>query len=164
MIVGLMADSHDHMRLVRAALEVFRGRGAEVVLHAGDVVAPFAAKLLAGFEKPVHAVFGNNDGERAGLGRVLDIAAGPRALELGGRRIVVAHDLGDVPEGEMAGADVVVTGHTHAPLVGPGEPGEPGQPLRVNPGETGGWLTGRATCAVLDTESLETELCELGAP
>ncbi len=153
-----MADSHDHVRLVRAALEIFRERGAEVVLHAGDVVAPFAAKLLAGFEKPVHAVFGNNDGERAGLGRILDIAEGPRTFELGGRAIVVAHDLAEVSESELAAADVVVTGHTHAPSI------EQGRPLRINPGETGGWLTGRATCAILDTESLEAELCELGAP
>lgn len=158
MIVGLMADSHDHLRLVRAALEVFRERGAEVVLHAGDIVAPFVAKLLAGFEKPVHAVFGNNDGERAGLGMVLDIAAGPRAFELGGVRIIVAHDLGDIPADDTDGVDVVVTGHTHAPLL------EPGKPFRINPGETGGWLTGRATCAVLDTDSMEAELCELGTP
>jgi len=158
MIVGLMADSHDHMRLVRAALEVFRERGAEVVLHAGDIVAPFAAKILAEFERPVHAVFGNNDGERAGLARVLDIAEGPRALELGGRRIVVAHDAGDVPDEDAAAADIIITGHTHAPLA------EEGKPLRVDPGETGGWLKGRATCAVLDTETLEVEICELGKP
>ena len=158
MIAGLMADSHDHVRLVRAALEIFRERGAEVVLHAGDVVAPFAAKLLASFGKPVHAVFGNNDGERAGLGGILDIAEGPRTFELGGMQIVVAHDLAEISESELAAADVVVTGHTHTPSI------EPGKPLRINPGETGGWLSGRATCAILDTESLETELCELGAP
>jgi hypothetical protein len=158
MIVGLMADSHDHTRLVRSALEVFRERGAEVVLHAGDIVAPFAAKPLAGFGRPVHAVFGNNDGERAGLARVLDIVGGPRTFELGGRRIVVAHDSGEVSGDDDASADVIVTGHTHAPLV------EAGRPLRVNPGETGGWLTGRATCAVLDTGTLEVEICELGKP
>ena len=158
MIVGVMADSHDHLRLVRKALDVFRERGAEVVLHAGDVVAPFAAKVLAAFDRPVHAVFGNNDGERAGLGAVLDIAPGPRTFELGGVRIVVAHDVGDIGEGDMAAADVVVTGHTHSPVI------EPGKPLRINPGETGGWLGGRATCVVLDTDSMEAKLCELGEP
>ena len=161
MIVGVMADSHDHLRLVRKALEVFGVRGAEVVIHAGDVVAPFAARLLAGFDRPVMAVFGNNDGERAGLATAMDISPGPRAIELGGRRIVVAHDLPEMPEGDVAAADVVVTGHTHAPLI---ERGEGGRPLMLNPGETGGWLTGRATCAVLDTDSLEAELCELGGP
>ena len=158
MKVGIMADSHDHLRLVRKALDVFRERGAEVILHAGDVVAPFAAKVLAAFERPVHVVFGNNDGERAGLGAVLDIAPGPRVFELGGARIVVAHDVGDIGAGDVAGADVVVTGHTHLPVI------EPGKPLRINPGETGGWLGDRATCVVLDTDSMEAKLCELGEP
>jgi hypothetical protein len=157
-LIGLMADSHDHMRLARAALDVFCERGVEVVLHAGDVVAPFVAKLLAEFEKPVHAVFGNNDGERAGLERVLDISDGPREFVLGGRRIIVAHDLADIDEPVLSSADVIVTGHTHAPRI------EPGKPLIINPGETGGWVTGRATCAILDTDSLEAKLCELGAP
>jgi len=162
MIVGLMADSHDHLRLTRSALEVFRERGAGAVIHAGDVVAPFAAKVLAECDAPVHAVFGNNDGERAGLAKVLDIAPGPRAFEFGGRRIVVAHDLPEIPMEETARAHVVVTGHTHGPLIEPS--GEPGNPLMINPGETGGWLTGRATCAVLDTDTMEAEICELGAP
>jgi len=162
MIVGLMADSHDHLRLTRSALEVFRERGAGAVIHAGDVVAPFAAKVLAGFDAPVHAVFGNNDGERAGLAKALDIAPGPRGFELDGRRIVVAHDLPEIPEEEAASADVLVTGHTHGPIIKPS--GEPGKPLIINPGETGGWLTGHATCAVLDTDTMEAEICELGAP
>jgi len=162
MIVGLMADSHDHLRLTRSALDVFRERGAGAALHAGDVVAPFAAKVLAELDAPVHAVFGNNDGERAGLAKVLDIAPGPRVFELGGRRIIVAHDLSEIPEDEAAQADVVVTGHTHAPLIK--QVGEPGKPLIINPGETGGWLTGRATCVVLDTDTMEAEICELGAP
>jgi len=153
-----MADSHDNLRLVRAALDVFRAKGAEVILHAGDVVAPFAAKLLGAYERPVHAVYGNNDGERAGLAKAMDIAPGPREFELGGRKIVVAHDLAEISDADAGSADVIVTGHTHSPRV------EQGRPFRINPGETGGWLTGRATCAVLDTEKLEVELCELGAP
>jgi hypothetical protein len=41
------------------------------------------------------------------------------------------------------------------------EPGGPGEPAKINPGEAGGWLTGRATCAVLDLGTLEAELCEI---
>ena len=162
MIVGIMVDSHDHLRLTRSALEVFRERGAGAVLHAGDVVAPFAAKVLAELDAPVHAVFGNNDGERTGLAKAMDISACPRTFELGGRRIVVAHDLTEIPEEETARADVVVIGHTHAALVQ--SSGEQGKPLMINPGEAGGWLTGRATCSVLDTDTMEAEICELGAP
>jgi hypothetical protein len=36
--------------------------------------------------------------------------------------------------------------------------------VRINPGEAGGWLTGRATCVVIDTETLEADVIELGGP
>ena len=51
--------------------------------------------------------------------------------------------------------EVVVTGHTHKPEVGRGEP------LLVNPGELGGWLTGRASLAILDLESLDVRVLYL---
>lgn len=158
MKIGIIADTHDHVRNVEKALDRFADRGVEIVLHAGDVVAPFAAKALARFEGPLHAVFGNNDGERAGLSKVLDIGRPPREFDLGGRKVVLAHDPGEIP-GELArSAEVIVTGHTHEPEIAPG-----GR-VRINPGEAGGWLTGRATCVVLDTETLKADVIELGGP
>jgi len=153
--IGLMADSHDHVARIREAVALLLERGAEALVHAGDVVAPFAAKAVAGFEGPVHAVYGNNDGERRGLSRILSICEPPLVLDLGGRCIVVAHDAADVPAELAATADAVVTGHTHEPEI------RPGRPLWLNPGETGGWLTGRATCAVLDLATMEAEICEI---
>lgn len=158
MRLGILSDSHDHLKNLQEALELLRGRGAEFLLHAGDIVSPFAAKVLVRCGLPVLAVFGNNDGERKGLAKLLDIAPGPRRLELGGRCIILAHDPADVSEELASGADAVVVGHTHEALV------EPGNPLRLNPGETGGWLFGRATCALLDLERLEAEICTLGGP
>ncbi|MCK7489623.1 MAG: metallophosphoesterase family protein [Anaerotruncus sp.] len=40
-----------------------------MVVHAGDFVAPFTAEELRNLRAPVKAVFGNCDGERAGLAR-----------------------------------------------------------------------------------------------
>ena len=157
MKIGIMADSHDNLNAIRRALDVFRSHGVEAIVHAGDVVAPFAAKAVARFTGPVHAVFGNNDGERKGLAKVLDIVAPPRTIALGGRTILVAHDEAEVAR-PSPGVHVVVTGHSHEPAI------VPGAPLRINPGETGGWLKGRATCVVLDLDTLQGELCELGGP
>lgn len=159
MIIAVLSDVHDNIWNLSDALRQANEAGAEVLVYCGDFCAPFTlAQIARAFPGPVHAVFGNNDGERAGLAKIIDIAPGPREFELGGRRIVVAHDLPDIPPGQAAAADVILTGHTHAPGVAAG------RPLRVNPGETGGWLNGRATCAVLDTETLEASLCELGRP
>ena len=160
--LGILADSHDHVRNIRRALEIFREREVETIIHAGDVVAPFAAKALKEFSGPVHAVFGNNDGERAGLVKILDIAPPPREFHLAGRTVVVVHDLGEVPEWMRRGADVVITAHTHEAVMSPENEKE--KPLLINPGESGGWLTGKATCAVLDLESMKAESCEIGEP
>ena len=52
--------------------------------------------------------------------------------------------------------DVVVYGHTHRPDIH-----RQGNTLIVNPGETGGWVTGKATVALLDPESLEANILQL---
>ncbi len=163
MKLGIIADSHDHVRNIRRALEIFGEREVETIIHAGDLVAPFAAKALAKFAGRLWAVYGNNDGERAGLAKVLDIAPPPREFRLAERTVVVAHEPGEIPEWMKAAADVVVTGHTHEAAVPDGTDGGK-KPLSINPGESGGWLGGKATCVVLDLDSMEAELCEIGGP
>ncbi|MFG3436519.1 metallophosphoesterase family protein [Nonomuraea sp. NPDC047897] len=102
-------------------------RGADAILHAGDVcVASVLAELAA--YAPVHAVKGNNDGP--------DVTA-PETLELtlDGLRLGMIHDSGPA-RGRPARlrrrfpeADLVVFGHSHIPL------DEAGEGLRIfNPG------------------------------
>ena len=75
MKVGVISDTHDRLPTFRQALAMFQRLNVGAILHAGDYVAPFAAKLLADPElvgdTPVFGVYGNNDGERAGLKKVL---------------------------------------------------------------------------------------------
>ena len=49
--VGLISDTHDRLPTLHAALDVFRNRGIEVLLHPGDIIAPFAAKPLAAWTR-----------------------------------------------------------------------------------------------------------------
>ncbi len=151
MTVGVLADSHDNVPALEEALERLKAGGAEAVVHAGDIIAPFSAKVLAGCGLPVRAVYGNNDGEKAGLAKILDVEEPPRVVELGGRQILLAHDIDRVPEAEKARADVVVVGHTHEAYFTP--------PV-LNPGECGGWLTGKKTFALLDLDSLDARIIE----
>ena len=45
-MIGVMSDSHDNVDAVRAAVEVFKSAGCKLVIHAGDFVAPFAARRI----------------------------------------------------------------------------------------------------------------------
>lgn len=157
MLIGVVSDSHDNLPAIGAAVAALSERGVGHLLHAGDVVAPFAAKAWRAFEGPITAVFGNNDGERAGLAKVLDdIHQPPHALTLGDRRIVLAHDEQDLTGAVIGAADLVIFGHSHRP-----ETRREGSQVLVNPGEVGGWLTGRRTCAVVGLHDLSVEVVRL---
>ncbi|HWG11923.1 MAG TPA: metallophosphoesterase family protein [Streptosporangiaceae bacterium] len=92
-------------------------RGADLILHAGDVCTVSVLDELAEYA-PVQAVLGNNDGP--------DVAAwgAPEtlSLDLGGLRVAVIHDSG-ASAGRLRrmrrrfpDADLVVFGHSHIPL------------------------------------------------
>ena len=157
MLIGVMADTHDNLPKVAAAVDLFAARGAQAILHAGDFVAPFVLRLLLRPGVPLIGVFGNNDGETQGLRKACaELHDAPHRFELGGRTIVLAHDPAQLQEAVSAGADLLVHGHTHQADV------RLGSPLVVNPGEAGGWLTGVATVALIDLDAMEPELVELG--
>ena len=92
-------------------------RGADLILHAGDVCTAAVLDELAGFA-PVHAVLGNNDGP--------DVAAwgAPETLDLdlGGLKVSMIHDSGPSAgrlrrmRRRFPGAGLVVFGHSHIPL------------------------------------------------
>jgi predicted phosphodiesterase len=179
MKVGILSDTHDRLPTFRRALELFRRFDVEAVFHAGDLVAPFAAKLLTAEDGPlppslcspgserVHVIYGNNDGEREGLKKVLpQIADGPLRVTLppppettpprerdAGKPTVVAmaHFFEWFAPADLAGADVVISGHDHTPAIQTREVGGRNV-LLINPGECCGWVTGRCTVALLEID------------
>ncbi len=157
MKIGVLSDSHDRLPAMNAALDEFRRRGVEAIIHAGDLVAPFAARRLQAWTGPLYVTYGNNDGERKGLKGVLNqIQDGPMQVTLAGRRVLVHHYVDWCAPSDIAWADVVVTGHTHE-IVNEIRDGK----LYLNPGECCGWVSGRCTVAVLDTDRPSAEIVEL---
>ena len=160
MRIGIMADSHDNMPLIKRACELFNDRGVEMVLHCGDYVAPFSLNPLNQILKCDYVgVFGNNDGEQRGLQRIAQgrIHPSPFEFEVGRWQVLVSHELID-PEAPAAGKALRLKayGHTHRPEVQ-----RKGATLIVNPGECGGWLYGRSTVAIAQLDALEAEIIEL---
>ena len=157
MLLAVVADSHDNLPMIDRAVKVIRERGAGALIHAGDIIAPFAAKAWAEFDGPILGVFGNNDGERAGLRKVLaELEDSPRLFEIGGRKVLVSHREEDLTEELGEQADLIVVAHTHR-----SQSGLRGRAALLNPGEVGGWLTNRSTIALVELDNLEAELVEL---
>ncbi len=159
MLIGIISDTHDRLPTFEAAMQQFKEHGVHAVFHAGDYVAPFAAKLLAAdrLSVPLYCIYGNNDGERAGLKKILPgLVDGPLHVELAGRVLVMHHFYDWLEPADLEGADVVISGHDHQAAI----ESVNGQ-LRINPGECCGWVTGRCTTALLDLKSLQARLLEL---
>lgn len=159
MKIGVLSDTHDRLSTFRRAVAMFRHLKVDAIIHAGDFIAPFAAKVVAPevLDIPFHCVYGNNDGERKGLKAILpNIQDGPLRLSLGGKTIVVHHFIDWLKPADLAGADVVITGHTHE-VVNETRNGK----LLLNPGECCGWVHDRCTVAILDLDTVKAQIVEV---
>ena len=117
--VGLISDTHGLLRPQAVAFL----RGSDYIVHAGDIGAPEVLEALSAIA-PVTAVRGNNDRDAWARG-IPDMAG----LEVEKVRICVIHDRADF---EGTGYHVVVSGHSHKPLIE-----ERDGVLYVNPGSAG---------------------------
>ena len=63
-MIGIMSDSHDHMEAIKDAVKVFNSANVDLVIHAGDLIAPFTVNEFKNLQSPMEAIYGNNDGER----------------------------------------------------------------------------------------------------
>jgi len=112
MLIGIFADSHDHLDHIRRAVDVFNDSGCELVVFAGDLVSSFAVPPLRALKCKVIGCFGDNEGNKPG------VAAGMRIIgtigeppfgfkTADGRKVVLTHmdrSLRDI-EGEIRRRD-----------------------------------------------------------
>jgi len=162
MKLAILSDTHDNIWALRSALT--RMGGAEAALHCGDLCSPFMLKELgegmAG--KPVHVVWGNNEGDVLLMTRVAALLShvhlhGAFAeVQYDGLRIAVNH-YPEIARGLAASGqyDLVCFGHNHVASVT-----RAGHCVLLNPGEVMG-LMGRRTLALFDTQTREAEFVEL---
>ena len=106
--IGLISDTHGLLRpeAVRAL------SGVERIIHAGDIGSAEILQALRDIA-PVDAVRGNND-----KGHWVAKIPLALALEFHGASIHVLHDVKELDvDPKAAGFDVVVSGHSHKPLI-----------------------------------------------
>ena len=173
MIIGVVSDSHDNLSKVSRAVEVFKEHGVELILHAGDYIAPFTLKKFSEAGVKLIGVFGNNDCEKPVLYKMamsygFELHGQPLELELGGRKIILLHGCGNkkftrifvdaiADTGEY---DLVVYGHTHEKdyrvLEKNGK-----KVIILNPGEVFGGLTGISSVAIVDLKTLDVKIIDI---
>jgi len=159
--LGILSDTHDHLDRTALAVLLLQSKGAEGLLHLGDFVAPFALKAVMKFKGPLWAIYGNNDGEKKGLKNIFpELRDGPCVFEIAGRKLGVAHSVGEIPHDYRSSCDAIMYGHSHERVH---FHKTPDRPLELNPGEACGWLTGKPSCAMLDLETMVAEIIEIGA-
>ena len=160
-MIGIMADSHDNLQSIKLAVRLFNETGCSLVIHAGDFVAPFAARELENLSCPVKAVFGNCDGEKRGLQKVFHsfgeikkapLTFGHENLNFLVTHIPAAHS--SYPASEKH--DIIIFAHTHKTEIRREQ-----NILLINPGEAGGWVSGKNTVALLDPKTLSVDIITL---
>jgi len=164
MIVGLMADTHDRLPFIDKAVERLNQEKVDLVLHAGDYIAGFSVQHLEPLKAPLVGVFGNNDGDHELLQKKfekLDAELRGRFAEIvvDGLKIAMLHGEEEGLLNSLINAeshDFIVHGHTHEAKIY-----QKGKTLIVNPGEVCGYLSGKSTIAVLNTEAREAKIIQL---
>jgi putative phosphoesterase len=157
---AIVADTHDNLPLIEAAVSLANERSADYLLHCGDYVSPFTARAFKGLGAHFVGVFGNNDGDRPALLKAYKeigaINSDPYRVKLDETSILITHKP-DIAEdaAAMGGYDLVAYGHDHAVHV------ERGLTILICPGEVGGWTSGRSTMAIVNMPEHDVEIVEL---
>ncbi len=106
--VGLLSDTHGLLRREARAFAV----GCDYIIHGGDIGSAAILDEL-GAIAPLVAVKGNNDTQKWA-----DHLPSTEMIRIAGVFVYVIHDISQLDiEPHSAGVQVIVSGHSHQPLI-----------------------------------------------
>ncbi len=159
MLLGIISDTHDDMSAIKNAVELFNAETVSYVIHAGDLTSPFTFEIFDELHCRISGVFGNNDGDRLLLRQKSEgnLIPQPLIMTLNGKKLVVVHEPDLVNAlAESGHFDLVIYGHTHKSDVRKVK-----DTLIINPGKAARLHKGESTLAILDTETMKTEVLRI---
>jgi uncharacterized protein len=121
-LIGIISDTHSLVR--PQAVDALTG--VDMILHAGDIGNSAVLDILSDIA-PVVAVRGNND-----KGEWAESLPASEVVEIGTVSIYMLHDLKEIENSPTGIFQVIVSGHSHKPMVE-----ERRGVLYVNPGSAG---------------------------
>ncbi len=166
MKVAIMSDIHDNFHnLILVLKKIKKNKDIKKIIFLGDFINNGIAKILAGSDIPVHAIWGNNDGDKSVL---IKTSLSPKSnlaiadnvydfLEIEGRKIFITHypDIAK-PMAKSGEFDAVFYGHNHIK-----NKDRIGDCLVVNPGEISGHKNSQISFAIYDTEKNNADIIEV---
>ena len=165
MKIGIVSDSHDRADPLAAAARAAAERGAQAIIHCGDLIGTQTLRGALEVGLPLHLIHGNNIGDQVSLARWVREKNGqlqyhgPDArLELGGKKIFAVH----YPEYGHAMActgdwDLVCCGHSHVSDIQEVKNVKGKTTWLVNPGTVAG-LSAPATWILADLQAMRFDL------
>lgn len=161
MKIGIISDSHDNITNVKKAVELFKARKVDFVIHLGDYVSPPHVRAFKGLK--LIGIFGNNDGEKYGLAKAFSEIEGELKgefyeFEQDGLKFACMHGAVEQLRDALIEAgkyDVVLYGHNHKV-----DNRVAGKTIVINPGTAHGF-EGDATVAIFDTLEKKAEIIKL---
>ena len=166
--ICVVSDSHDRADALARAVREAKARGAEAVVHCGDLIGAQTLKPALALGLPVHLIHGNNVGDPQALHRLAAASEGrlryhgaDARIELAGRRIFLVHydDYGYAMActGDW---DLVCCGHSHRAEVRNVASAKGQATWLVNPGTVAG-LAAPSTWVMGDLAAMHFKLQEL---
>ena len=108
--IGIISDTHFKPEIAREAIEILKDRGADLILHAGDIVELETLTDLKSSNLPYAAVLGNNDHHLSKFKDEFNLFEEPYIFNFENLKIKLMHH----PKFLSADADIIVFGHTHS--------------------------------------------------
>ncbi len=172
MLIGVISDTHDNLVGLKKAIDIFKDKKVEMIVHCGDWVSPFTLEFfddeIKDFNIPVKSVVGNNHGD---IKRIISTNTKMRnpiewskdvtlEFEVDDKKAIIYHGDDYFILEALIGCqkyDVIFTGHTHTvrnEVVG--------RTLVVNPGATcysaRGKIVDKASISIYDSKVSRAEI------
>jgi len=150
MIIGIISDTHDNVRNVIKAVEIFRKERCEMILHLGDVISPATLNFFKDLRN-FKFIRGNCDGDIPKMKEIaeklgMEYLGESAKMELGGKKFLLVHRYPDVmPAEELQRYDYILHGHDHKK-----KNMKIGKARIINPGAH--YYMAENTIAILDTK------------
>lgn len=149
MKIGLLSDTHSKAGRSQKVIDHLIAKGAEFLIHAGDIVKPEMLDQLKKSGLKYVAVYGNNDAHLVEYHTRYNLVQEPHYFQLAGVKFKLMH----LPFYMSADTEVVIFGHTHV-----FECDFKNRTLFLNPGEACARDKPLSNAAMLEISDLELKV------